>query len=349
MSEKEREEFTYKKAGVDIYKEEEVISALVSGLSYKRKGIGSPHSLKGHYAGLVDFGEYALVLCTDGVGTKLLVAKAMNKWDTIGIDCIAMNVNDIICLGATPLAFVDYIAVEKPEPEIFAEIGKGLNKGAEMANISVVGGETATLPEMVKGLDLAGTCLGYVKKEEIVKGEKIRKGDVVIGLKSSGIHSNGFSLARKIFEKNGYSYTEGYGEIESIGLELLKPTKIYVKEILSLLEKRFEIKGLAHITGGGLRNIVRLNRNVKFKIEEMFEPQPIFKALQELGNVNEKEMYTTFNMGLGFVVVVAAEESEEVLHHLETLGSVEAKIVGRVVEETRGGGGEVVFKGMRFA
>jgi len=331
--------FTYKDAGVDIHREEDAISSLVSQLKFARKGLGAPFALGGHYAGLVDFGDYALSLCTDGVGTKLLIAEATGKWDTVGIDCIAMNVNDIICLGATPLAFVDYIAAEKLDPEVFTEIGKGLNKGAELANISLIGGETATLPDVVKGLDLAGTCLGFVKKDEIITGEHIEKGDVVIGLQSSGIHSNGFTLARKVFEENGYSFTDSYSGIPSIGLELLEPTRIYVREILKVLEEGFTIKGLSHITGGGLRNLGRLNRKVKVEIEDVFEPQRIFHAIKEVGNVTEKEMYTTFNMGCGFALVAGKEKADDIIHTLES----EAKVVGKVVPGTG-----VVFRGMEF-
>jgi len=327
--------FTYKDAGVDILREEDAISALVSQLKFARKGLGAPFALGGHYAGLVDFGEFALSLCTDGVGTKLLVAEAMNKWDTVGIDCIAMNVNDIICLGATPLAFVDYIAAEALDPRTFAEIGKGLNRGAELANMSLIGGETATLPEVVKGLDLAGTCLGFVRKDRIITGEDITKGDVVIGLASSGIHSNGFTLARKVFQENGYSYTDSYGDIPSIGLELLEPTRIYVREILGVLEEGYTIKGLSNITGGGLRNLGRLNRDVGIVIEDNFEPQPIFHAMKDIGNVAHKEMYTTFNMGLGFALVAGKKEADDIIGALDS----EAKVVGRVT-----GGAGVVYK-----
>ncbi|HEC95312.1 MAG TPA: phosphoribosylformylglycinamidine cyclo-ligase, partial [Thermoplasmatales archaeon] len=185
------EGMSYAKSGVDIFKEEEAIKSMLSTLFYKRKGIGKP--LGGHYAGLVEFGEYALVLCTDGVGSKIKIANELKKWDTIGVDCIAMNVNDAICVGAEPIAFVDYLAIDDPDPTITREIGKGLANGAQQANVSIVGGETATLPEIINGFDLAGTCLGYVKKEKIVSGEKITEGDILVGLSSSGMHSNGYT------------------------------------------------------------------------------------------------------------------------------------------------------------
>lgn len=187
---------SYKEAGVDIEKEEEAISALADKVLFAREGKGAP--LGSEFAGMVDFGKFALTLCTDGVGTKLLVADKMERWDTIGIDCVAMNVNDAICQGAEPIAFVDYLAMEKTDPELTEEVGKGLEKGARLSNMTIIGGETATLGDIIKGFDIAGTALGYVKKEDIVTGESIGVGDSIIGFPSSGIHSNGLTLARKI-------------------------------------------------------------------------------------------------------------------------------------------------------
>src|SRR5512137_327695 len=219
---------TYAKAGVDIDKKSSSIAALVDHLKFKRKGFGKPIDLPGHFTGLIDFGDLALTLCTDGVGTKLLVADALGKCDTIGIDCIAMNVNDTICVGSEPVAFVDYIAIDKPDEKVTSEVGKGLEAGAKMSNMTIVGGEIAVLPELVKGFDLAGTCLGVVHKKKIITGDGIRPGDALVGLPSSGIHSNGLTLARKIFEKNGIGYTKRVkGLNRSVGLELLEPTTIY--------------------------------------------------------------------------------------------------------------------------
>ncbi|HEC89038.1 MAG TPA: phosphoribosylformylglycinamidine cyclo-ligase, partial [Thermoplasmatales archaeon] len=327
---------TYAESGVDIYKEEEAISNLLSQIKTKRKGIGKP--LGGHYAGMIEFGEYALVLCTDGVGSKVLIASSLKKWDTIGIDCIAMNVNDAICVGAEPLAFVDYIAIDDPKPEILREIGRGLEIGARESNISIIGGETASLPELIKGFDLAGTCLSYVKKERIITGEKIQPGDIIIGLKSNGLHSNGYTLARKIIEKQGFRYTDYFPDDlypgETIGEILLKPTEIYVKPILSVLDK-IEVKGLAHITGGGMRNLLRLNENVAFILDDLFEPQPIFSFLQEKGNVDLKEMYQTFNMGTGFMIIASEENHRETLEILKKSSNIDIKTVG-YIERGRG-------------
>ena len=194
---------TYADAGVDIDKKSDSIAALVQHLKFRRKGLGEPMKLEGHFTGLIDFGDMALTLCTDGVGTKLMVADELKKWDTVGIDCIAMNVNDTICVGAEPIAFVDYIAIDRPNTMITYQIGEGLEAGARMANMTIVGGEIAVLPEIVKGFDLAGTCLGMVDKKRIITGERIAPGDAVIGLPSTGVHSNGLTLARKIVESKG--------------------------------------------------------------------------------------------------------------------------------------------------
>jgi len=326
---------TYAESGVDIMEEEKAIGALLSSIGFKRKDIiGRP--LGGHYAGLIEFGEYALVLCTDGVGSKVKIASELRKWDTVGIDCIAMNVNDAICVGAEPLAFVDYLAIDKPSPEITKEIGRGLEKGAEHANISIVGGETASLPDIIRGFDLAGTCLAYVKKTDVITGEKICAGDVIIGLQSSGIHSNGYTLVRKVIEKSGLSYhdrfPDGLYPGKTIGEILLTPTRIYVKEILNVLRKT-EVHGLAHITGGGLRNLMRLNKNVKYIIKDPFDPQPIFKFIQKLGNIEDMEMYQTFNMGMGFTVIVSKEDVDYTLNILKKHShNMDIKVVGKITE-----------------
>ncbi len=321
---------TYAEAGVDIEKESQTIQTLISQIKTTGKGFGKPLGIPGHFAGLVDFGEFALSMCTDGVGSKVLIANVLKKWDTVGIDCMAMNVNDMICIGAKPIAFVDYFAVQKHDSKMSKEIGKGLAKGAKMAGVSIIGGETATLPEIVKGFDLAGTCLGYVEKSKIITGEDITPGDVIIGLRSSGIHSNGLTLARKIVRSKRLSYHHKFpGTNIKIGDELLKPTKIYVKEILEIV-KIFQVKGMAHITGGGLRNLPRLKKGVEFRITEPFRPQAVFKKLQELGNVKAKEMYQTFNMGMGFCIIADKGDAEGILKLLK--GRTEAKVVGKVVK-----------------
>ncbi len=317
---------TYSQAGVDIERENRAIAALAKQLVYKRKGLGAPLTDVGHYAGLIDFGEYALALTTDGVGSKVLIANEMKRWNTVGIDCIAMNVNDLLAMGIEPLAFVDYIAIQEPNNEIMKQIGEGLAKGAEISRMTIVGGETATLPDIINGFDLAGTCLGMVKKDSIITGERIEIGDVIIGLPSNGVHSNGYSLVRRIIKDSGYSYHDlfPHNKDTTIGDELLSPTRIYM-EILDAAQK-FDIHGLAHITGSGLMKLHRITK-LGFDISDPLPPQPVFRFLQKEGDVEDVEMYKTFNMGMGFVVVVPQSEAKEAS---KMMGG---KIVGEIVDE----------------
>lgn len=314
--------YNYAKSGVDIEKENKAIAALVNQLTYKRTGIGAPITDVGHYAGIIEFGEYALALTTDGVGSKVVIANEMKRWNTVGIDCIAMNVNDLLAMGIEPLAFVDYIAISEPNDEIMSQIGEGLAKGAEMSRMTIVGGETATLPDVIKGFDLAGTCLGMVKKNRIITGELIKPDDAVVGLPSSGVHSNGYSLVRKIIDNSKYLYTDSFLNT-TIGDELLIPTKIYM-EVLDAVNN-FDIHGLAHITGSGLMKLHRITK-YGFNISDPIDPQPIFKFLQDEGGVEDLEMYKTFNMGMGFVVILSRDEADEAA---KMMGG---KIVGKIIE-----------------
>lgn len=338
---------TYKNSGVDIEEKEAAIKQLLSSITTKRKGtIGRP--MGGHYAGLIEFGDYALVLCTDGVGTKVRIAESLKKYDTIGIDCIAMNVNDALCVGAEPLAFVDYLAMEDPDPKITKEIGKGLENGARLANISIVGGETADLPELINGFDLAGTCLAYVKKNRIILGDAIQPGDAIIGLSSSGIHSNGYTLARRVIEEKEFSYKDRFPDGlypgKTIGEIMLTPTRIYVKEILELF-KKIDVHGLAHITGSGLWNIPRLKKNVRYVLEDALEPQPIFGFLQKHGNIDDYEMYQIFNMGMGFTVIVSDNDVKETIGILRKYSEATVKLLGSV---KKGKGVEVPHLKLRY-
>ncbi|MEE9115861.1 MAG: phosphoribosylformylglycinamidine cyclo-ligase [Thermoplasmata archaeon] len=321
---------TYSEAGVDIGKEIESIDAIVGELKYRRTGFGEVLDIGRHFTGLVDFGEHALSLCTDGVGTKLIVANAMKKWDTVGIDCVALNVNDMICVGAEPLAFVDYLAVSKYDTEVVRQIGVGLNRGAELANVNLIGGEFSTVPEIVKDFDLAGTCMGFVKKDRIIAGGRVRPGDSIIGFRSSGIHSNGLTLARKVIYSSGLANDAelpiGH---EKVGDSLLEPSTIYVRPVMDLI-KEFDVKGMANITGGGFRNIARMSSDVEFRIGDPFEPQAIFENIKSLGKIDVREMYQTFNMGLGFTAVVSKDDADSALNFLR--GRVEAKVIGSVVE-----------------
>jgi phosphoribosylformylglycinamidine cyclo-ligase len=335
---------TYAEAGVSQDEKAAHIAALVAALRYRRKGLGKPLTKIGHFTGLVDFGSYALSLCTDSVGTKVLVAKEMRRWDTIGIDCVAMNANDLICIGAEPLAFVDYVAISDYDREVARQIGIGLNRGAELANVSIIGGEVAVVPELVRELDLAGTCFGAVRKSKIIDGRAIRAGDVIIGVPSSGIHSNGLTLARRVLAEAALTVFDRVGGSgRPWGEELLEPTLIYVRPILRAL-RRATVHGMAHITGGGLRNLARLKSNVEFQITEPLEPPSVFRDLAQLGGIEPSEMYQTFNMGMGFAVVAPEDEAKDVIRALRP--DAKARVVGSVV---RGRGVSLPSLGLAWA
>ncbi len=317
-------EHTYREAGVDIDLEADAIGALIRQLTHRRRGDYGMVGDVGHYAGLIDLGERVLALTTDGVGTKRLVAEQLRNWRTVGIDCIAMNVNDLYVMNVEPIAFVDYIAADRISADVMSQIGEGLNAGAKQADINIVGGETATLKGLVNGLDLAGTCLGIQFRSKVIAGEKIVPGDRIVGVPSSGIHSNGLTLARRIVEDGG-DYGERLSTGRTIGEELLTPTRIY-SGVLDVTET-VPVHGMCHVTGGGLRNFSRLSR-YGFSITDPLEPQPIFRWLQERGNVPREEMYLTFNMGMGFAFVVPPPSVEGVLEVYPN-----AREVGTIIEK----------------
>ncbi len=324
---------TYSESGVDIDLEaktvSEIASKLQSTLEYRDIITDS-----GHYAALVKLGDKAIAMSTDGVGSKILIAEMMNKYNTVGIDCIAMVVNDILCVGAEPIALVDYLAVEKPDPQRASEIAEGLVKGAEESRISIIGGETASLPGIIKDFDLAGTGIGFVDTDKIITGENIQPGNVLIGIKSNGIHSNGYSLARKaLFEDAGFDINDKMPNSEStIGEELIRPTELYVKPIVALFNEKYEINGLAHITGGGFTNLRRLKKGVGYNINNLPEIPEIFKLIYEQ-NVDIKEMYKVFNMGIGFVVICDENESEKIITTLNEY--CECQIIGKVTDDEK--------------
>ena len=306
---------TYSEAGVDIDASERATEALIAQIKgVNRKGDGEAIKLDNGFAGLVKLGDGALAMCTDGVGSKLLLAEEMNSIHTVGIDCVAMNTNDLICVGAEPLSFVDYVALDKPDEELMAKIGMGLAEGCKQSNCTLSGGETAILHELVHGFDIAGTSVGYVKQDKIIDGTKIAEGNVLIGLKSSGPHSNGYTLIRKLFDGD-----------KKLGKKLVEPTRIYVKEVMELINQ-VNVNGIAHITGGGLDNISRINDNFQYVIDKPLPVPSVFDWLQEKGNIEAKEMYRTFNMGMGMIIIVDKNDAEK---SLSILGK-DAKIVGSV-------------------
>lgn len=328
----------YKKAGVDIDAGNQAVELIKEDV----QSTFGPEVMTGlgGFGGLfkADLSKYqnpVLVSGTDGVGTKLKLAFKLDLHHTIGIDLVAMSVNDILAQGAEPLFFLDYLATGKLEPKKTAEIVKGIAAGCKKAGAALIGGETAEMPGFYQAgeYDLAGFAVGIVDQDQIITGAEIKAGDLVIGLKSDGLHSNGFTLARAaLFDKAGYDYNEKISGFKNkLGEELLKPTKIYVKTILALLEK-FKIKGIAHITGGGLiENLPRiLPTALRVEIKkDSWQPQPIFKLIQQAGEVKEQEMYRTFNMGIGMTLVIAENEKEKILNQLKKMGE-DACVIGQI-------------------
>ena len=291
------EGLTYAKAGVDITASEAATAALV----------GAAGEFEGDYAGLVDIGEMYLALATDGVGTKLLVAAAVDDYSTVGIDCLAMNVNDLVAQGVEPIAFVDYLAVEEPDEETAQQIGDGLRRGAERAGVALVGGETAVLPDIITGLDIAGACAGLAPKGALFPGAAER-GDALVGWPSSGIHSNGLTLAREAVTRD-HTYTDPFPPEpdRTIAEVLLEPTRLYTDLLDSLREH--DTHAAAHVTGGGWTNLTRMGPH-RYEITEPFDAQPVFEFIQQEGGVDDREMHRTFNMGTGFVAALAPEDAE---------------------------------------
>lgn len=336
---------TYSSAGVKSGEDlglKGVLEAVRATFSF-RAGRGRPVLDLGYFANVLDLGSnLGLAIATDGVGTKVLIAEMLGKYDTIGIDCVAMNANDVLCVGAEPISLVDYIAVEMARPEVLEEIAKGLSEGAKLAGINIPGGEVAQVPELIRGVkegwgcDLVGTCVGLVALDKIVDGRRVEPGDVVMGLKSSGIHSNGLTLARKaLLKRTGYDLSDYIPELgRSLGEELLEPTRIYVSEIMALLKSDVRVKALAHITGDGLLNLTRVAADVGFEIDNLPEPQPIFELIQKAGNVEIEEMYRVFNMGIGFCAVVAREDADKAVAIIESFGA-ECWPIGRAVADSQ--------------
>jgi phosphoribosylformylglycinamidine cyclo-ligase len=334
---------TYREAGVDVEAGYEAVKLMKNHV--KRTFRPEVMTELGGFGGLfsLDKSKYeqpVLVSGTDGVGTKLKIAFLKGKHDTVGIDCVAMCVNDIVCSGAEPLFFLDYVAVGKNYPEKVAEIVKGVSEGCVMAGCSLIGGETAEMPGFypVDEYDLAGFAVGIVDKNKIIDGKSIKAGDKLIGLPSSGIHSNGYSLVRRLVnptETNLNEYVEKLGC--TLGEELLKPTRIYVKTILDLIEK-YEIKGLSHITGGGfIENIPRMiPEGLRVRIQKGSWPVlPIFDLLRDLGNMADKDIFNTFNMGIGMVLAVSAEKADEIIAYLDSKDE-KAYVIGTIEQGESG-------------
>jgi phosphoribosylformylglycinamidine cyclo-ligase len=323
----------YARAGVSQRAADAGVEALLESLRAIDPGRESRQAIgPGHYASVLRIDERrGLALSTDGVGTKLVLAEQLGRWETVGIDCVAMNVNDVICVGAEPIAMLDYVAVPSAEPDVMRELGKGLRRGAEEAGIEIPGGELAQLGEIVRGLDLVGACVGLVDLDSVVTGSAIVAGDAVIGLPSSGPHSNGYTLARSALA-NVPLGDERLGR--PLGEVLLEPTEIYVRAVLDLLRSDLEVRGLAHITSGGLANLLRLDAGVGYEIDDPLPVPPVFGLIAQSGGVSEEEMHDVFNMGCGFCCVVAAADEAAALDVLRR-HYAKARRIGRATPGAR--------------
>ena len=319
----------YRDSGVDTAEADAGLNNIIARVqrTWPRAGQGRVALPIGYFANVIEMDGVGIAICTDGVGSKTIIADMMGKYDTIGIDCIAMNVNDMICVGAKPLSMVDYIAVERTDAAMLDAVGAGLCAGAEMAGISISGGETSQLKDIVKGFDLVGMAVGCVPLDRIVDGASVKEGDVVIGVRSNGVHSNGLSLARKAFFGNGtYTVGQKFDELgTTIGEELLKPTHIYVPEALDILDK-VRAKALINITSDGLLNLTRVAAEVGYVIDTLIEPHPLFALIQRLANVDDSEMYEVFNMGIGFCYVVDPADVDTTLSILKRHGRTAQRI-----------------------
>jgi phosphoribosylformylglycinamidine cyclo-ligase len=319
-------EGAYARSGVDQLLSGNAVAALVEVLAGIRTGRPSRAALaSGHYANVLKIDEKrGLALSCDSVGSKVIVCEQLGRYDTIGIDLWGMNANDVICVGADPIALLDYIAVEEANPDVLEQIGLGLREGAEQAGAEIPGGELAVLPDVVRGhpsprgFDLVGFCVGLVDLDSVITGDRIEPGDAIVGIPSSGIHSNGLSLARSVLT----DLDEELGT-ETIGDLLLEPTIIYVKAIRELLESSVDVRGLAHITGDGFLNLLRLEAHAGYRVDAPLPVPPVFVHIAERGGVEDAELYEVFNMGCGFCVVVPhgdADATVELIghHHPDT-------------------------------
>jgi len=337
--------FTYEKSGVSVNKAKKahkIIGELIkSTFEFRRNKLGGVIGEYGHYASLIDIGnENCLALHADGVGTKVMVAQLMDKYDTVGIDLVAMNANDLICMAAEPIALLDYLAVEKIDEKMISEIMRGVVAGANEARMAVIGGETAILPDMIKGavegrgFDLSAMSAGIVKKDEIITGEKIEIGDIIYGLESNGIHSNALTLARKAYlEQAKLKMTDQFLDTDRmIGEELLRPTKIYVEIILEVI-KKIDVHGLAHITGGAFSKLMRLSfGKVGFELTRLPMPPKIFQNLIDITKISVKEAYKTFNMGIGFCIIISGENLE-LMEKIARNHKINGQVIGKIVEK----------------
>lgn len=338
---------TYAQAGVRQDEVAVALGRLLAGARYSAPpSSGKVLKLPGHYAGLLRIGRETVAITTDNVGTKLLLARTLDRWEEVGEDVVAVNVNDLAAVGARPSALVDYIAVQTPIPYIFEGIGRGIGRGLKEARCNLVGGESSVVPDLVKSVDLSGTALGFFPPGRApVTGAGLKPGDALIGLPSSGFHANGYTLLRRLIEEYSIEITEPLpGDTVTLGHRLLAPTRIYTRPVEALCDAGLAL-GLAHISGRGVRNLVRLNGKVQFTLDDLPEPTGIFRWIRELSQLSTSELYQTFNMGLGFVIAVRAKEVDRALALLRKAGEKGARILGHI---DRGRGVSLGALGVRY-
>lgn len=326
----------YTQSGVDTAEADAGLSNIIRRVrgTWPTSGAGRVLLPIGYFANVIEMDGVGLALCTDGVGSKTIIATMMEKYDTIGIDCVAMNVNDMICVGAKPLSLVDYICIEQADATMLDAIAVGLCEGAELADISISGGETAQLKDIVTGFDLVGMAVGRVDLDKIICGKDVVEGDVVVGVRSNGVHSNGLSLARKtFFENHSYGIDQRFDEIgTTLGEELLRPTDIYVREAMEILQRVKGVKALINITSDGLLNLARVEAGVGFEIDHLIEPHPIFPLIQQHANADDGVMFEVFNMGIGFCYAVDPDSADLTISILKQHGR-EARRIGTAVAD----------------
>jgi phosphoribosylformylglycinamidine cyclo-ligase len=329
----------YASAGVDQSRAGRAVAALVDVLRGIDTGAPTRAALpSGHYANVLRVDDrLGMALASDGVGTKVIVAEHLGRFDTIGIDCVAMNVNDVVCVGAEPVALLDYIAVEDADPEVLEQVGRGLRRGAEDAGVEIPGGELAVLPELIRGhpsprgFDLVGFCVGLVELDAIVTGARVEPGDAIVGIPSSGVHSNGLTLARRALPDLDEAPPELGGR--SVGEELLEPTVIYVRAARELLASDVDVRGLAHITGEGFLNLLRLEADVGFKLDAPLPVPPVFELIASRAGIDDAELWEVFNMGCGFCCLVPWDDAERAVELLSARHPGSA-VIGRATTAT---------------
>ncbi|MGA8665082.1 MAG: phosphoribosylformylglycinamidine cyclo-ligase [Thermoplasmata archaeon] len=339
--------WTYARSGVNRSEVASALAELIRAARYDPPSShGRPVEAPGHYAGMIRIGRETVAITTDTVGTKVLLAEELHRWEEVGEDIVGVNVNDLAAVGARTAGLVDVILCARPRPAEFRAIGRGIGRGLRAAECALLGGETAVVPEIVDGIDLGGTAFGFFPgKRTPITGTQVRPGDVLLGIPSNGLHANGFTLVRRLLRKGSVDLRRPRpGGRGPVGRELLRPTRIYTRAVDAVAGDP-AVHGLAHLSGGGLRNLVRLRTEVAFVFDRWPTPPTQFDWLQELGGISDEEMFQTFNMGIGFVIVVRPDRVAVIRERLARAGARDAREIGHVA---RGTGVELTARGLRY-